>query len=74
MAWPNRGGRTRCSDWTGSHLPPDIATQHAPDDGDDVLVKFPGGFDGVALDALNKALRALPDVTSVALNVMSRGG
>lgn len=50
-----------------------IVTRRIPDDGDEVSVEFARGFEHKRLGALADALRALPGVQSVSLDVTSRG-
>jgi len=50
-----------------------IVTRRIPDDGDEVSVEFARGFERGRLGELADALRALPGVQSVSLDVTSRG-
>lgn len=59
----------------GRELPAStIVTRHIPDDGDEVTVEFARGFERAHLGDLADALRALPGVQSVALDVTPPGG
>lgn len=49
-----------------------IVTRRIPDDGDEVSVEFARGFERERLGALADALRGLPGVQSVSLDVTSR--
>ncbi len=51
-----------------------IVTRHIPDDGDEVSVEFERGFEHTAIGELADALRALPGVESVSLDVAAAGG
>lgn len=51
-----------------------IVTRHVPGDGDAVSVEFAQGFDRTRLGELADALRALPGVQSVSLDVTPPGG
>ncbi|HEX5960870.1 MAG TPA: MgtC/SapB family protein [Rhodanobacteraceae bacterium] len=51
-----------------------VVTRHLPDDGDEVTVEFVRGFGRPALGELADALRGLPGVESVSLDVSERGG
>lgn len=51
-----------------------IVTRHLPDDGDEVTVEFAHGFERSALGELADALRGLPGVESVSLDLTERGG
>lgn len=60
---------------SGRDLPAStIVTRHIPDDGDEVTVEFARGFERARLGDLADALRALPGVQSVALDVTPSGG
>ena len=60
---------------SGRDLPAStIVTRHIPDDGDEVTVEFARGFERARLGDLADALRALPGVQSVALEVTPSGG
>jgi putative Mg2+ transporter-C (MgtC) family protein len=60
---------------SGHDLPAStIVTRHIPDDGDEVTVEFERGFDRTRLGELADALRGLPGVQTVSLDVTSRGG
>jgi len=50
-----------------------IAPRHIPDDGDEVSLEFARGFERNRLGELADALRSLPGVQSVSLDVTSRG-
>lgn len=50
-----------------------IVTRRIPDDGDEVTVEFARGFERAGLGELADALRGLPGVESVSLDVTSRG-
>ena len=50
-----------------------IVTRHIPDDGDEVSLEFARGFERNRLGELADALRSLPGVQSVSLDVTSRG-
>ncbi len=51
-----------------------VVTRRIPDDGDEVTVEFARGFERAALGRLADALRALPGVEGVSLDVTSRAG
>ncbi|TAN00299.1 MAG: MgtC/SapB family protein [Rhodanobacteraceae bacterium] len=51
-----------------------IVTRRIPDDGDEVTVEFARGFERARLGELADALRGLPGVASVALDVSEHGG
>lgn len=51
-----------------------IVTRHIPDDGDEVTVEFERGFDRDSLGGLADALRDVPGVASVSLDVSMPGG
>ncbi|MGN6788453.1 MAG: MgtC/SapB family protein [Rhodanobacteraceae bacterium] len=51
-----------------------VVTRRIPDDGDEVTVEFARGFERAALGNLADALRALPGVEGVSLDVTSRAG
>ncbi|TAN02940.1 MAG: MgtC/SapB family protein [Rhodanobacteraceae bacterium] len=59
----------------GRNLPAStIVTRHIPDDGDEVTVEFARGFERSALGELSDALRGLPGVATVSLDISARGG
>jgi len=49
-----------------------VVTRRIPDDGDEVTVEFARSFERAALGPLADALRALPGVEGVSLDVTSR--
>lgn len=51
-----------------------IVTRHVPDDGDEVTVEFERGFERAKLGDLADALRGLPGVESVSLDLAPPGG
>lgn len=51
-----------------------IVTRHVPDDGDEVTVEFTRGFERATLGELADALRGLPGVESVTLDVSEQHG
>ena len=51
-----------------------IVTRHLADDGDEVTIEFATGFERTALGGFADALRALPGVEAVALDVAAAGG
>ncbi|MGH8124786.1 MAG: MgtC/SapB family protein [Rhodanobacteraceae bacterium] len=59
---------------TGRNVPAGtIVARHIPDEGDEVTMKFPRGFERSALGELADALRTVPGVEAVSLEVDSRG-
>ncbi len=60
---------------TGHHLPAStVVTRHGADDGDEVTVEFTAGLKRTELGTLADALRGLPGVESVVLEVVPAGG